>query len=74
MRSVTSAAKKAAWSPYLSVADIDRQTAQITALGGSILDVPFKVGDIGTYIVFADAQGARVGMIQLTQAEPWRDT
>ena len=74
LRGVTSAAKKAAWSPYISVADIVRKTAQITELGGRVLDGPFSVGDVGTYIVFADAQGARACMIQLAQPEPWRES
>ena len=44
LRSVTSAAKKAAWSPYISVADIVRKTAQITELGGASWMAPSASG------------------------------
>lgn len=58
------APKVAAWTVYLSSADVDADTAKIKAAGGAPVMEPMDVGDFGRMVVAADPTGAMFGLWQ----------
>ena len=60
----------AAWLSYLSVPDLDRAVAQVTAAGGKVLLQPRTVGAYGRVAVVTDPQGAPLGLAGVTGEIP----
>ena len=56
------------WMPYFSVADIEAAAERVVELGGSVFIGPQPAGDVGTFILFTDPQGAHCYLIQLSSA------
>lgn len=52
------------WLSYLAVADADASSAKIASLGGTVVNGPFDVGDMGRMAVIADPQGAHFAIWQ----------
>jgi uncharacterized protein len=57
------------WLPYLGVKDARRAAAQVTALGGKVVQPPVAVGPFGTMAVAADPQGGAFALWQPTSDE-----
>jgi predicted enzyme related to lactoylglutathione lyase len=48
----------AQWLIYITVADVDASAARCVELGGSILQAPKNMGELGRYCVIQDPAGA----------------
>ncbi len=59
------------WMPYFSVADIEASAERVKELGGSVFIGPQSAGEVGTFILFTDPQGAHCYLIQLSEPEAW---
>lgn len=55
-----------AWTIYFAVVDLDRATAQVTALGGRILAGPHEIAGQGRMLLIADPTGATCCLWQPT--------
>ena len=58
------------WLGYLSVPDVDRAVAQVSAAGGKALVEPEDIQRIGRAAVVADPQGAPVGFVRSQHGDP----
>lgn len=54
------------WNSYITVTDVDATTAQVAALGGTVLAGPFDVMDAGRMSTIQDPTGAVVSLWQTT--------
>ena len=52
-----------AWGAYVTVDDVDKQTAKAEQLGGKIIVPPQDIPDVGRFAVISDPQGAILSMI-----------
>ena len=52
-----------AWTPYITVDDVDSCSAQAETLGGKILVPPTDIPDVGRFAVIQDPQGAFINLI-----------
>ena len=59
------------WMPYFSVADIEAAAERVVELGGTVFIGPQAAGEVGTFILFTDPQGAHCYLIQLREPEAW---
>lgn len=50
----------AGWSNYVKVADVDAVAARAAELGGSVIQAPTDIPNIGRFCVIADPQGAEL--------------
>lgn len=57
------------WLAHLQTNDAKATSAQVTKLGGKILQPAFKVGEFGTMALVADPQGGTFALWQPTKAE-----
>ena len=57
------------WLSHLGVADAKATAAQVTSLGGKLLQPPFKVGDFGTMAIVSDPHGGAFALWQPAKAE-----
>jgi predicted enzyme related to lactoylglutathione lyase len=53
-----------AWSTYISVEDADAVAAAVAGAGGTVIAEPMDVMDLGRMAVFADPEGAFLGVWQ----------
>ena len=58
-----------AWTPYVTVDDIDATAKKAEALGAKILVEPRDVPEVGRFAVFQDPQGAVIAAITYLQNE-----
>jgi uncharacterized protein len=52
------------WTTYLGTGDVDATAAKAKELGANILMEPFDVPTVGRLAIFADPQGAVIGLFQ----------
>jgi hypothetical protein len=52
------------WLTYVNVDSVDDTVAKVTANGGTVMAPPMDVMDVGRVAVFADPQGAVIGLWQ----------
>jgi predicted enzyme related to lactoylglutathione lyase len=52
------------WQPYFMVEDVEAYAAKAQELGGTLLMAPMDAGDIGTFAVVQDPQGAVFSIIK----------
>lgn len=55
------------WLVYFAVSDCEASAAKVEELGGSVSVPPTSAGDVGTFAVIADPQGAVFSIIELNQ-------
>ncbi len=53
-----------AWTPYVQVANTDATTEKAKRLGGQIIVPPTDIPNVGRFAIFADTQGAVLGVLQ----------
>ncbi len=58
------------WLTHLQVASASEAAAKVTALGGTIMKDPFKVGEFGTMAVALDPHGGAFALWQPAKVEP----
>jgi predicted enzyme related to lactoylglutathione lyase len=51
------------WLAYIMVDDVDATAAKVEGLGGTVLEPPGDIPDVGRIAVIADPQGAPVALI-----------
>jgi hypothetical protein len=54
----------AGWMTLVAVDDLQKACERTTQLGGKVLSEPIGVQGVGSYVVIADPQGARLGLFQ----------
>ncbi len=54
----------AGWMTLVAVDDLQQACKRTEQLGGKLLGQPIAVGELGSYVVIADPQGARLGLFQ----------
>ena len=59
-----------AWLPYVHVADVKKTIAKAKAAGAQIYVEYQEIGDMGAIGVFADPQGAALGVWEAGEAAP----
>ncbi len=52
------------WIGYIAVADADAITAQVSDLGGTVLEEPHDIPGVGRISMFTDPTGALVYVMQ----------
>jgi predicted enzyme related to lactoylglutathione lyase len=52
------------WNSYIAVDNVDATTAQVAALGGTVVEQPFDVGDFGRMSLLHDPTGAPICLWQ----------
>jgi hypothetical protein len=57
------AAMPAAWGPYVTVDDVDRQVERAQQLGARVVMAPEDIPNVGRYAVISDPQGAMLSLI-----------
>lgn len=62
--------RQSRWIAYLSVADVDRASADVTGKGGRILIQPRNVEGRGRMAVLADPDGAPIGLVKSSSGDP----
>lgn len=60
----------ARWVGYISVADMDKAVAAVTAAGGRVLIAPRKVGSRGLQAIVADSENSPFGLIVSASGDP----
>ncbi len=60
--SVSSSGSGSGWTVYFAAADCDAAARRVTAAGGSLIQPPTDIGDLGRAAVATDAVGARFGL------------
>jgi predicted enzyme related to lactoylglutathione lyase len=58
------------WISFMSIEDVDKKVALVTANGGQVLLAPRDVATIGRAAVVADPQGAPIGLVTLRREVP----
>ena len=58
------------WIGFMSIEDVDKKVALVTANGGQVLLAPRDVATIGRAAVVADPQGAPIGLVTLRREVP----
>ncbi|MFQ3647295.1 MAG: VOC family protein [Anaerolineae bacterium] len=53
-----------AWNQYITVEDVDALMPRVTELGGTVIELPFEVGDNGRMALIQDPTGAMVCLWQ----------
>lgn len=51
-------------SVVIAVTDLTAAIGDVTKAGGTVLDEPVAIPDVGQYVSFTDSEGNRVGMLQ----------
>ncbi len=52
------------WMAYISVDDVDAAAAKVAGAGGTVMQEPFDVKDVGRIAIVADPDGAVVGLMK----------
>ncbi len=52
------------WLIYITVENVDKSAAQVTALGGKLLVEPKSMGSYGRYCIFQDPAGAVAALFE----------
>jgi predicted enzyme related to lactoylglutathione lyase len=52
------------WTSYITVDNVDATTAQVETLGGTVIEQPFEVADVGRMSLLQDPTGAHVCLWQ----------
>ena len=59
------------WMGYVAVADVDETVRRAIAAGGSALEAPMDIPEVGRMAVIADPQGAAISLITPLSDQRW---
>lgn len=58
------------WYTYIAVDDVDRAVEQVKSAGGTALNDPFDVPEVGRIAIVKDSAGATIGLITPSEQPP----